>query len=469
MTDTPPHAAAGSPPSRFRPLERRLAAAPTWVLTTYAVAVSFGIYFCMYAFRKAFLAASYDGVGFWGLEQKTTFIISQILGYALSKYLGIRFCSEVRRHQRPLLLIGLILAAEASLLAFGSGSPRVQLVAIFFNGLPLGMIWGLVVWYLEGRRTSEILLAGLSCSFIVSSGAVKSVGAWAMNSLDVSEAWMPAVVGALFLPAYLLFTWLVDQIPTPTRTDHAERHERTPMNDAERRAFVTRFLPGLALILVSYFFLTAYRDFRDNYQKELFAGLAAKGLVAVSESTGEVQAGAFTQSEKWVAVGVMIALAMLNGFRDNRLGLFLAFSTMACGCVLLGGCTWLLQAGRIDGMTWMILTGLGAYLAYIPYGSLLFDRIMAATRATGTAVFAIYIADAIGYTGSVGVQVYRDVFSGETPRFEFFLGFSYVMAILGAGCLMSAAAYFALLRPTTDSADSSLDVSPSAAIEPAGA
>ena len=44
---------------------------------------------------------------------------------------------------------------------------------MFFNGLPLGMIGGLVVRYLEGRRASELLLAALSCSFIVASGAVK--------------------------------------------------------------------------------------------------------------------------------------------------------------------------------------------------------------------------------------------------------------------------------------------------------
>ena len=34
----------------------------------------------------------------------------------------------------------------------------------------------LVVRYLEGRRTSEILLVGLSCSYIISSGIVKDIG-----------------------------------------------------------------------------------------------------------------------------------------------------------------------------------------------------------------------------------------------------------------------------------------------------
>ena len=34
-----------------------------------------------------------------------------------------------------------------------------------------------------------------------------------------------------------------------------------------------RFLPGLVLLVIIYFFLTAYRDFRDNYAAEIWADL----------------------------------------------------------------------------------------------------------------------------------------------------------------------------------------------------
>ena len=49
---------------------------------------------------------------------------------------------------------------------------------MFINGLPLGMVFGLVMAYLEGRRQTEMLAAVLCASFIVSSGFVKSVGKW---------------------------------------------------------------------------------------------------------------------------------------------------------------------------------------------------------------------------------------------------------------------------------------------------
>jgi len=43
------------------------------------------------------------------------------------------------------------------LILFPSFPAPWNVAALFFNGLPLGMIWGLVFGYMEGRRTSEAL------------------------------------------------------------------------------------------------------------------------------------------------------------------------------------------------------------------------------------------------------------------------------------------------------------------------
>ena len=150
----------------------------------------------MYAFRKPVSAASYEGLKFLGgeVDLKTAFVVSQIVGYALSKVIGIKVCPEIGRRRRAQGLVLMILLAELSLLLFAVLPNNLKVVAIFFNGLPLGMVWGLVVLYLEGRRTSEMLLAGLSCAYIVASSSVKVVGSWIMNS-GVSEFWMPFAVG----------------------------------------------------------------------------------------------------------------------------------------------------------------------------------------------------------------------------------------------------------------------------------
>jgi len=72
----------------------------------------------------------------------------------------------------------------------------------------------------------------------------------------------------------------------------------------------------------------------------------------------------------------------------------------------------------------------------------LFERLIASTRAAGTAVFAIYLADAIGYTGSVGVQLFKDLSHSEMSRLGFFKGFSQFMCVIGVSCLMTSCVYF---------------------------
>ncbi len=405
--------------------------APAPVFAAYAMGVSFAAYFAMYAFRKPFAVAKFSGATWGPLELKTALVISQILGYTISKYLGIKICSEVQPAHRAATLVGLILVAEGALALFGLAPDEWKVVAIFLNGLPLGMVWGMVVGYLEGRRSSELLLAGLSCSFIVASGVVKDVGKALVGQWGVAEAWMPAATGLCFLPMFLIAVWLLHQIPRPTAADVAERVERSPMNRGRRVSFVRSFWLGLVMLFVAYFFLTAYRDFRDNYGVEVLEELGYENVSAV-----------FTRTETPVALGVLVALASLTLVRDNRRGLAAGFAIMMAGSVLMGLATLAFDARWISGLVWMSLVGLGSYLAYVPFGSMLFDRMIASTRVVGTAVFAIYLADAIGYTGSVGVQLYKDLAHSAASRLEFFRLFTYFMAALGSGLLGASAVYF---------------------------
>ncbi len=428
-----------------RSLRLSLEHADRWKLTIYGIVAAFSTYFCMYAFRKPFSAATFKdadgGVLFFlntGVELKTALVISQILGYALSKYLGIKFCSEVSPTKRAVYLISTVLFALVALIGYGLVPDDWKVLFIFFSGLPLGMVWGLVVWYLEGRTVSEVLLAGLSCSFILASGIVKDIGRFVMAHWSVSEGWMPAVVGLLFLVPFFISVWLLNQLPPPNKEDEQARTHREPMDRRQRFAFVRNFFWGLLMLVVAYFFLTAYRDYRDNYQVEMFSALnypyaANKSII--------------TQAETLVAFGVLVPLGLLFLIRNNRLGLIGTYAIMLSGVTLLGGSTWLMENGWINGFWWMTSVGLGAYLAYVPYGSVLFDRLIAQGHVLGTAVFAIYIMDALGYTGSVAVQIYRDIFysDSEQPnvaRLEFFIDFSYLMAAVGLVLFVGSLIYF---------------------------
>ena len=82
------------------------------------------------------------------------------------------------------------------------------------------------------------------------------------------------------------------------------------------------------------------------------------------------------------------------------------------------------------------------HLAYVPFGTALFERLLASTHFRGNAVFAIYIADSVGYTGSIALQLYKDLFQSDINRFEFFHAFTYVFSLLGAGLLVASCIYF---------------------------
>jgi hypothetical protein len=412
-----------------------LARAPGWAFAAYAGSVAFATYFCMYAFRKPFAAASFTGDRIFGIEPKTAYVVSQIVGYTLSKYIGVKICSEISRERRGPALVLLIGLAELALLAFAVLPPGARTLAMLANGLPLGMVWGLVVASLEGRKTSELLMAMLSCSFILSSGIVKDIGRWLMNVAFVSESWMPFATGVLFLPPFVASVALLGQIPPPTAADARARTKREPMSAPARRAFVRRLLPGLAMLFLVYALVTAFRDFRDNFGVEIFRELGYGSQSAI-----------FTRTEVPVALGVLGALAALSLVRDNRRGLRATFAIMLGGAAILGGSTFLVDAGLLDGASWMLATGLGSYLIYVPFNSVLFDRMIAHTRIRGTAVFAIYVADSLGYTTSIGVQLFRDLVarggSHTETRLAFFRGLSYWSAAIAVVLLLGSAVYF---------------------------
>jgi len=324
----------------------------------------------------------------------------------------------------------LIVWAELALIAFAVLPPTGKVFALFANGIPLGTVWGIVFSFLEGRRTSEILGAGLSCAYVVASGAVKSVGRMLLDS-GIDESWMPSATGALALPLFLGAVYGLSQLPPPSAEDIAARTEREPMSRTERRAFVRAYLPGLIALVVAYFLLTGYRDFRDNFAAEIWADV---GL-------GD-RASLFTLTEIPIALSVMLVLALLYLVRDNRLGLKLTYVIMAAGAVLIGLATLLFDAGAIGPVTWMTAVGLGLYLGYVPYGCVLFDRTIAALRIVATAVFLIYFSDAVAYGGSVGIVLYKTLGQSATSKLQFFRYLSYVTSVVSIVCLTISARYF---------------------------
>ena len=188
-----------SPVSRSTTLKTRLSNSPAWVFILYVSLASFVVYSCMYGFRKPFTAASYEGVRWWGISYKVVLVISQVLGYMCSKFYGIRFIATMQPSHRAGYIIRLIAISWAALFFFGLVPMPYNFIFMFINGLPLGMVWGLVFGFLEGRRVTELTGAVLATSFIFASGLAKTVGKGLMLYAGVNEHWMPFFAGAIFV------------------------------------------------------------------------------------------------------------------------------------------------------------------------------------------------------------------------------------------------------------------------------
>jgi MFS family permease len=419
--------------SDFKPWLQR---ANPVVFTAVAGLAGFCAYFSMYAFRKPFSAATYDHVAGWtfALDFKIALVLAQVAGYALSKMIGIRVIAEMSPARRGMTILGLIGASWLALILFPLIPAPWNVAMLFFNGLPLGMIWGLVFSYMEGRRTSEVLGAILCASFILSSGVVKSVGKWLMESGHVSAFWMPAATGAIFIPLLLVSVWLLGQLPPPNAQDEAERTPRKPMSASERAAFLAIYGLGVGLLVGSYVLLTAFRDFRDNFAAEIWTALGFGEASTV-----------FTASEAPVAVAALLVMAGLMAVKDNLKALIAMHLVILAGFLLLGVSTLAFQAHMLSPLAWMIASGAGLYMAYTPFNAMLFDRMIAYGGQAGNAGFLIYIADASGYLGSAALLVYRNFFAADLDWLHFFIASAYATCAVGA-VLVSLAAVFFLLR-----------------------
>ena len=217
-----------------------------------AAAAAFSVYFCMYAFRKPFTAAAFEGKEVFNNELKSMLIISQLIGYMTSKFVGVRLVSELNRKYRALAIVGLIVFSELALVLFAILPDDYKLLAMFLNGLPLGMVFGFVLSFLEGRITTEALAAALCASFIMSSGVVKSIGQWLIQSKSVGEFQMPMITGLIFLPPLLFSVWVLQKTPPPSALDVQARNKRSTMNKGDRWNFFAAYWPGLDDSFVSH-------------------------------------------------------------------------------------------------------------------------------------------------------------------------------------------------------------------------
>ena len=418
-----------------KPTDRR---ASLWAI--WAASAAFGTYFCMYGFRKPFAAASYTGADVWGIDFKTVVVSAQVLGYMVSKFIGIRVISEMPRERRAVALLSLIAAAELALVFFGLIPRPWNAACLFFNGLALGMVFGLVLSFLEGRELTEALVAGLCASFILADGMTKSVGTWLLGC-GVPEVWMPCVAGLLFLLPLCIGVAMLTRIPIPSERDIQARTARQTLNQSERRGLMLRYAGGLTLLVLMFLLVTIARSIRADFAPEIWRGLGA-----------EVPPSIFTRSETCVAIGVLVINGLSVYIVDNRRAFFVSLATCCLGFATVIASLLARQAGMLGAFSFMVSLGVGLYLPYVAMHTTIFERLLAMTRERGNLGFLMYLADAFGYLGYVTVMLTRQFWTANEGFLQFFLAICWVTTGLAFLSVVFCWRYFAARQPAVTAA-----------------
>lgn len=420
-------------PRTEHPITRWLRNTSAFNFTLYGSVSAFCLYTCIFSLRKTFGVATYEGLPFGGIDFKVWMVTFQVIGYLISKFAGIKIVSELKSKYRTRSILVMVSIASVAWFFFAITPAPYNLIFLFFNGLPLGMVWSLVFGYLEGRKNTEVLGASLSVSFIFSAGFGKTIGGMIMRDWGVSEFWMPFAAAVFFFVPLVLFLWLIDKLPPPSADDEALRSKRQPMSGADRMRFVKTFGPGLALLVISYALLTVYREFRDNFSAEIWKSLNYGDKPEI-----------FTQTETPVSIVVLISIALLMVIRNNRTALLVNHLMVLMGMIIVGASTWAFQNEMLSAPVWMTMVGMGLYFGYIQFNSIFFDRLLAAFRYPGTVAFLINLADSCGYVGSVSVLFYKQFGQANLSWLTFFMSSGYFIS--AGGTVMMTISLFYFLR-----------------------
>lgn len=402
---------------------------PDWMFILWAGGTALLSYSLVYALRKPFTAAEFAGQEVFGMDYKIAVSIVQLVGYVMAKMLGIKFISELKPENRLKFIIGSAALSEASLLLFALLPAPYNVGALFFNGLSLGCMWGVIFSFLEGRRTTDFLASIMGVSMALSSGVAKSVGLYTLNTLGVSEFWMPACIGAIAFPLLSFLGWVMTRFPDPTPADIAARSPRYTLNGKERMSLFRKFMPLLLLLFGANLLLTVLRDIKEDF------------IVCIID-VSTISSWLFARLDAIATLIMLAVFALLGRTRSHRtvLGILLLLSTLGMGAlVLIAGC----PEGTFTTATWLFMQTLCLDIAYLSFQTIFFERFIACYKIKGNVGFFIITIDFIGYVGTLLLLFFKEFFASQIDWHTFY---NEMTVYIGIFCCVAFAASWGYIQ-----------------------
>ncbi|HVZ96967.1 MAG TPA: DUF5690 family protein [Chitinophagaceae bacterium] len=401
-------------------------------VAAFASVITFLTYASVYAYRKPFTVGEYAGFpAVFNIPYKDALVIVQVIGYMLSKFYGIKFIAELKNMGRGRLIVLLVGISWIALLLFAVVPAPYNIIFLLINGFPLGMIWGIVFSFVEGRKATDLIGASLAVSFIFSSGFVKSVAKYLQVSFHVSDLWIGFDTGLVFIIPLLVFVFLLEKIPPPSEDDIKKRIVRLPMTGSERKRFFSAFGFGLILLMALYVFLTVFRDIRDNFAADIWREMGYGNEPSV-----------FTATEIPITIIVLILIGSMILISNNKKAFIVTHFIIIAGFAMAGLSSWMFLHHNLSPFMWMTLVGLGLYMGYIPFNCIVFERLIATFRNGGNVGFLMYVADSFGYLGSVLVIISKSAVVSGLPWATVYSNGVMYLSVAGVAGTFIALYYF---------------------------
>jgi hypothetical protein len=230
----------------------------------------------------------------------------------------------------------------------------------------------------------------------------------------------------------------LEKVPPPSAEDEALRTKRIPMTALDRKQLLKQYLPGIIAFVAIYLFATIFRDIRDNFSADMWKEMGYGSKPAI-----------FTQTEIPITIFILVIIGAVVLIKNSFKALMVAHVFILLGFILAGVSTYYFTQQLLDPFWWMIWVGLGLYLVYIPFNSIFFDRLIAAFSMKGNAGFFIYVADAVGYVGSVSVMLMKEGMSLQIKWTQFFSQSVMILSFVGVFITLYAMYYFFSKAKTT--------------------
>lgn len=375
-------------------------------------------YSLVYALRKPYTAASFEGLTFMGSDYKVAVTTIQILGYVIAKFFGIKIISELKKENRFRFFVGSAILAELALVDFGLLEAPYNVAAMFVNGLSLGCMWGVIFSFIEGRKVTDILASLLGVSMVFSSGVAKSFGLFAMNEMQIDQFWMPAVIGGFALPLLVFMGYMLKRLPQPTAEDIALRNERVVLDGKGRVALFRKYAPILTLLFIGNFMLLVLRDIKEDF------------LVNILDMSNQ-SSWLFARIDTIVTLIILGIFALFAFFRSNIRALLWLMTLVIAGCLTMTYVSFHYETLNLKPVTWLFIQSLSLYIAYLTFQTIFFDRFIACFRIKGNVGFFIALIDFIGYLGTVTLLSTKEFLNIEL---EWFALFNHIAGFVGATC-----------------------------------